>query len=123
MKLCIDSDFIINFLKGKEEALDRQNLLGEFELCTTALNFYEVGYGMEKHGKNLDPLYDLKMISIDHKVVEKAIEIRIDLESEGTSLAHFDLLIGAACLVHQMPLLTFNQSHFSRLERFGLTLI
>ena len=43
--ICLDSDFIIDYLRGKKEAVDIIEKFGE-EAVTTEINIFEVFYGI-----------------------------------------------------------------------------
>ena len=44
--ICLDSDFIINYLRGKEEAIEFLMEVNNEELVTTEINVFEVFYGI-----------------------------------------------------------------------------
>lgn len=62
------------------------------------------------------------IVPLTNEVLIKAIEIYRDLRSRGESIDGRDLLIGATAIVHGVPLLSKNLSHYERLVRHGLRL-
>lgn len=56
------------------------------------------------------------IISIDQKVAEKYLDIKIDLEIKRIPLDEFDLLIAATALANNLSLSTRNVKHFKRIN-------
>lgn len=120
-KICLDSNIIIEILKGNETA---KSIIEETEeLCTTPINIFEVWYGKRKE-ELIDNFLDaFNILNLDKESAKKAAEIAKSLEQKGKSLDTRDIFIGAICIENNAPLLTNNKKHFERLEDFGLHLL
>ena len=119
---CLDSDIIIDFLRGKEDAVNYIKNTND-ELATTTINVFEVYFGGYKIGKikDLDEFFSsLKILNLDFNSSKKAAEIASRLSKEGKQIEVKDLLIASICLVNNCVLVTSNVKHFSRIE--GLTI-
>lgn len=121
-KICIDSNILIDILKGNE--LARSLIEKETgELCTTPINIFEVWYGKKKEETIDDFLDTFNMLNFSKESAKKAAEIAKNLELNGKALDARDIFIGAICITNNTSLLTYNKKHFERLEDFGLSLI
>jgi len=55
-----------------------------------------------------------EVLPIEMEVAIKASELHATLISRNQDIGIKDVLIAATCLVYDVPILTYNQSHFSR---------
>tara|TARA_Y100000310_G_C20699789_1_gene828633 strand:- start:3313 stop:3678 length:366 start_codon:yes stop_codon:yes gene_type:complete len=118
--ICIDTDILIEFVKGKK-GLDEQ--IGEFDdVYITSLSIFEYGKGRETMGQ-VEKLKDFNILELDSSHLFKAVEIFKDLIKKGDLIGDNDIIIGAICIAYDIPLLTLNKKHFGRLKKFGLRLI
>src|SRR3989339_1432151 len=93
-KICLDTDFLVNFLRnGKEEAeFIKENEVNK-DLATTYINLFELYYGAYKSNKkniNLKAisvlLSRINILNFSNESVQKAGEILAKLEREGKSI-------------------------------------
>ena len=63
----------------------------------------------------------IEILPIDDSVIVRTADIYADLYQRGQLIGDADILIAATALEHGLPLVTNNQSHFSRIP--GLTLL
>ena len=87
------------------------------------MSVFEVEVGGLKAGRVDEFNYFFGPISsanIDRAVVMKAAEIHADLLRKNLVIGLPDTLIAATALVHQLPLLTVNTKHFSRVANLQL---
>lgn len=127
--VCLDSDFLIDVLRGKDYALkwvqeNEDNCL----LATTVINIFEVYSGIYKAqnlSKNLEALQKLlsgmSILNFEDKDAIEAARINSLLEKEGKVIDTKDLFIGAITIKNGFSLKTNNKSHFSRIK--GLALV
>jgi tRNA(fMet)-specific endonuclease VapC len=122
---CLDSDVIIWHLRaGKREEISKHlaALSERATLMTTALCVAEVEQGVRpgEEERTRALLRSLPMLAIDREIAERAGEIVRELRATGETLSLADALIASACLIHEVPLVTLNVRHFSKVP--GLTI-
>ncbi len=128
-KICLDTDFLIDFLRGKKDAVEfiKKNELSK-DLATTYINVFELYYGVYKSNKNLENiravillLNRIETLDFSHESAKKAGEILVKLENEGKIIEFRDLFIGVIALVNNYSIKTNNIKHFERIE--GLSIL
>lgn len=127
-KICLDTDFLINLLRNRQEEV---GFIKQHEntslIATTYVNLFELYYGGFKSGKAKEVIaiellkQRLMMLNLDEDVVRNAGEIAARLEKSGKMMGFRDLLIGVICLINDFSLKTYNISDFSKIN--GLKLI
>src|SRR3989338_7592955 len=104
-KICLDTDVLVNFLRGKEnekEYIKRRE--SSVVLATTFLNLFELYWGAykSKRAQNIvkvEELYHrLRILNLSKEAVRKAGETLAALEVRGEAIEFRDLLIG--CIAH-----------------------
>jgi len=122
--ICLDSDFIVDLLRQKQNALLKlQSLKGE-TVVSTEVNYFEVLYGVfikkQVAKKELDLVQEffssLVNMGLNHSSAYNAAEIATNLEKEGLTIGFNDSLIAGICLSNNCALLTKNVKHFSRIK-------
>ncbi len=123
-KICLDTDFLVNFLRNSKEEVEfvKKNEIGE-GLATTYVNLFELYYGAYKSAQKEN---NLKAISIllnrinildfSNESVKKAGEIFAKLERDGKIMEFRDLFIGTIALINGYSVKTRNAKHFIRIE-------
>ncbi|MFH1053642.1 MAG: type II toxin-antitoxin system VapC family toxin [Candidatus Woesearchaeota archaeon] len=123
-QICLDTDFLINFLRNKEEELDfiKQNEIN-MELSTTYINIFELYYGAFKSSakdNNLKAisllLNRINILDFSLESVKKAGEILAELEKQGKLIEFRHLFIGTIALVNNHSIKTNNIKHFNRIK-------
>ncbi|MCL5877712.1 MAG: type II toxin-antitoxin system VapC family toxin [Candidatus Bathyarchaeota archaeon] len=129
-RVVIDTDVLVDFLRGNREATSLVNRLEErrFLLATTAINEFELYYGAHKSkepekaitltGQLISKLVVLPLTS---KSAIKAGHIYAKLERQGTPIGLRDTLIGAIAQTRDFGVATKNLSHFQKID--GLRLV
>ena len=114
----IDSDVLINFLKGKEESIEILKKLKSHERGTSVVCIGEIFEGLNEKQKNeFSKIIDLiEVYNIDLRIVVKFAEIRKELRKSDNLIDNFDLLIAATCLTNDLTLITNNLKHFERIK-------
>lgn len=126
-KICLDTDFLVNFLRNKPEEADyiaqhEQRML----LATTQINLFELYYGAYKSKRienvlQLEELqHRLKILNLSKAAVKKAGELLAILEQQGRPIEFRDLLIGCIAQVEGFCLKTNNRKHFERIPELLL---
>lgn len=104
-----------------QDYLDRQK-----RLTFSIISYYEILRGLEvKHAAVQKQRFELaclnsEILSLDEAVIRRAIKIYADLYRRGQLIEDADILIAATALVHNLPLVTNNYKHFSRIPALAL---
>jgi predicted nucleic acid-binding protein len=129
-RVVIDTDILVDFLRGNPEATSLVSRLEErkFLLATTAVNEFELYYGAHKSKEPeravmltrqlLDRLIVLPLTS---KSARKAGHIYAALEKQGYPIGLRDTLIGAIAKSRDFSVATKNMCRFQKID--GLKLI
>lgn len=124
----LDSDYLINFLKGKKTTVEviaklrRQNK----KLYTSIICVGEVleGFDILKNKEKIlifeKLLETLQILEINRKVINHFALTRGKLRKEGKLIDNFDLLIASTCLAYDLILLTKNIAHFQRIPNLKI---
>jgi len=119
----IDTDWVIDFLKGKKDIVNKLSELKEKGLgisIITLLELYEGVYGSKNSEKHLKSLEDfltvIKVIGIDEDIAKIFGKERSKLRKRGELIDNFDLIIACTCLHYKIRLLTNNIKHYKRIE-------
>ena len=122
--ICIDSDCIIDFLKGKDEAV---KIVSQHRgtIFTTEINVFEIFFGVynkkqineeeelaAKHFFNVIPI-----LPFDEKCGEISSKILTSLFKEGNALSQNDCFISSVMIKHGCnTILTRNVKDFTRVK-------
>lgn len=122
-KILIDTDILIDFLRGEKNAKHLVERLKDKTLLTTDINAFELYHGAykqrdkEKSMKDVENLLNLlQSISTDRASMKKAAEISADLDKRGQKVDTADILIGSMCVINSASILTGNKRHFERMN-------
>lgn len=90
------------------------------------MSVYEVEVGGVRAGRanefvNLFGV--IRTLPVDREVVLEAAQIHVTLLKQNLAIGLPDTLIAATALVHQLPLLTVNVKHFSRVNQLQLLVL
>lgn len=125
MKL-VDTTFLIDALKGELSAAEKARELDEEGgVATTAVNVYEIAYGV--HSRKSDAAYrvdalerllsNLDVLPLDQVSALRAAEITGGLDRTGEHVDPFDALIAGIALENGVDcLVTRNTKHFKRIK-------
>lgn len=127
-KICLDTDFLVNFLRNsKEEAEFVKNNESDKDMATTYINLFELYYGAYKSREkdnNLKAISNLlnrlNILNLSDESVKKAGEVLAKLEKEGKIIEFRDLFIGTIALVNKYSMKTKNIKHFNRIEELEI---
>ncbi len=128
-KYLLDTNVIIDFLKGKEEAVRTIKKIQNKSLHISVITVAEYNYGalrFDNIKENLDIFVDfckraqVTTVSIDKLAAEKFAQIQAKLSKKGNLRPVFDLLIASTCLVNNCILVTGNKKDFVGIEGLKL---
>lgn len=126
-RYCLESDFIINLLKGDTKAVSLYEEIRDNPLTITAVTsvtLFEILRGEEKNPSKIEKFEELrkklKVLAFGEKEAEKASQIVKKLRQDGFNIDTDDLLIGATAMTNGAVLIS-NDSDYDRIE--GLQLL
>jgi predicted nucleic acid-binding protein len=121
-RLVLDTDVIIEHLRGTTGPSLISRLQEEFTLATTLINSFELYYGAYKSKNPRTNLASVKgflstitSLEFDEPSAEKSGQVLAQLELKGRTIDPRDLFIGCISLAHGYPLLTRNRRHLERI--------
>ena len=129
MRYLLDSDIVIDVLGKHGQSLQLLEEIAGDEIFLSVIGFSEVLYGIQRgqrSAKDMDAMQNLvrdfhiQILSVTMQVVERYVELKVDLEKKGLKLADFDLLIASTAREHKLILVTRNKRHFSRIPNLKL---
>jgi predicted nucleic acid-binding protein len=111
----VDTDIIINFLRGYE--ITRQllnNWAEEGLLAVSAVTHLEVYYGMKSSEEPATEAFlnGLQSIPVDVYIARQAGQLLSKIRSRGVTVGIADAIIAATTLQLDVPLLTNNIGHY-----------
>ncbi len=127
MKYLLDTNIVINHLRGKQQI--NYKLIPE-GLAVSLITFGELLYGVYISGRensNMEQLnnfirdFEVAKLTMDEETMHEFGKIKSKLKMSGNTIGDFDLLIAATAKSKSLTLLTGNVRHFKRIG--GLKLI
>ena len=125
-KVCLDTTFLIDHLRGLPDAVHKADELKEAGsyLCTTPINAFELYIGAERSQRPrgltaLEGLLaDIQILSFGKEEAQEAASIIADLMRKGKMIEMRDALI-AGCMLNNgcTSIVTRNVGDFSRIEK------
>jgi len=119
----LDTDTVIYGLKGYDAVIRNLADHQQDPLKISAMTLLELYYGAYKSEKVVANLAKVRriqnafdVIAVDFSIAETFGMIKSALETQGTPLDDFDLVIAACALAHNLTLVTNNEKHFQRVE-------
>ena len=122
----LDSDYLISFLAGRNEAVDLITKLSKSILSTSIICVAEVLEGLYAYHEEKklaifeSYISNIKLYGVDKQIAEIFAHLRADLRKRGELIDNFDLLIAATCQANKLVLVTGNKAHFQRLTGLQL---
>ncbi|RLG55606.1 MAG: PIN domain nuclease [Candidatus Hydrothermarchaeota archaeon] len=125
--LCLDTDILIDFLRGETKTTKEVKKLEDlFELTTTAINLFELYYGVYKTGRdrNVNAIRELEnrleVLKFTSTSAKISGEILSKLEKKGEAIDFRDVMIASIGIENDVALYTRNVKHFERVEGLKL---
>ncbi|MBM4140148.1 MAG: type II toxin-antitoxin system VapC family toxin [Nitrospira sp.] len=109
----VDTDILIDFLRGKEKAKAfLYSLVKEPVVYISASTIAELHAGMKEHEREQteDLVDSLNMVDVNREIVEKAGQYKRTLKTQALELD--DCIIAATAFVKQAVLATGNIKHY-----------
>ena len=122
--VCIDTDVCVDFLRGKDPGFTNFiKLIERFEPCITAITAFELHLGhikMKHNDKFSDFIALFIILPFDLKAAVISAKIQASLDKKGKNIGISDTLIAGICIANNIPLMTLNTKHFSRIAELEL---
>lgn len=119
-----DTDVIIDFFSGTEPSASAiEQLILQDSLALTSITVFELYAGItgKKRKKQIDDLIlILPVFPFEEKHAETAAEIYNELKKTGNLIGNQDILIAGICVAHDIPIITRNTNHFSRISQLRI---
>lgn len=123
----LDTDILIYSLKGNEAVLRHVENRQHDPMQISIISLMELYYGAHKSERSAANLARVRRIEnsfdilqVDRSIAETFGMIKSDLESQGTPLDDFDLVIAATALAFNLTMVTNNEKHFQRVHGLRL---
>jgi len=126
----LDTDIIIEYLRGKEPAINVLKNLHKSEkfIATTVFNaaeLYKGCYSMNNVAKGLMSVNEFlsgidELLIFDEKAIQEYARISSNLKKSGVPIGAFDELIASICVVHNQVLYTRNIKHFEKIRNLKI---
>ncbi len=129
-RVVIDTDVLVDFLRGNREATLLVNRLEEqkYLLATTTINEFELYYGAHKSTGSDKAIVQIRqllgrlvVLPLSSKSAQRAGHIYAELEKQGQPIGLRDTMIGAIAQTRHCSVATRNVSHFKKIG--GLAII
>ena len=126
--ICLDSTFIIDFLRNEKSAVKKAEEIKDKDVVTTTVNVFEVALGVHsakdsseaKMVKFMELAENLDILDFDTESSFRASKIASDLIRSGKMISAMDCLIAGTMLSNGCTeVITKDRSHFGRIS--GIT--
>ncbi len=125
LDICLDTSVLIAYLKKRPPGnLAVKKALPQYHCYVTAITVYELLFGVARIQKEIGEQTLLGMMTVlplSDQAARQAAYHHADLISRNQDIGIKDVLIAAICLEYEIPILTTNERHFSRVA--GLNVI
>ncbi len=117
---CLDTNIIIDFLRGNEQIIKKVNdLSNNIEIFVTPITVCEIYKGIFLHNKIEEELeifekmlHQLNNIEFNNDVCKEFGKIYSQLKKAGTLIPEFDMMIASFVKVNNLTLITRDKKHF-----------
>ena len=120
-EVVIDTSYLIMLLKeSKLEEFIRNYIpyIVDISLYEYLRGEYYIGRDVKRAKEYIEKIFNI--IRLNNEIILKACEIWREFAKKGNLIPEPDIIIGAACIVNNLPLLTLDKNDFRRLEEYGL---
>ena len=127
MRYLVDSDWVIDYLRGVLQVVNRLNDLREEGIGLSIVSLAELYDGVlgadnprleEQTLRNF--LGPISVVHLDEIICRIFARERVRLRNAGRLISDLDLLIGSTAVRHNLTLLTNNRRHFERLQGLAI---
>ncbi len=123
MSYLVDTDRIVDYLKGRQEATDLFESLHVDGLAMSLVTYAELYEGIY-YGANPQPaerglrllLRTVDVLPLTRAIMRRFAMLRGNLRRTGLQIGDLDTLIAATALHHNLTLVTRNVRHYTRIS-------
>ena len=127
MKYLIDSDYVVDYLKGRSVAITLLDTLVPEGLAISIITYAEVYEGIY-YGQTPQEykrifrrfLTGVQVLGISRLVAEQFAIVHGQLRKQGLLIPHPDLFIAVTAVQHNLTVVTRNIRHFERVPNLKL---
>jgi tRNA(fMet)-specific endonuclease VapC len=127
MKYLVDTDWVAEYLKGRDPAVRTLDAMAPEDLAVSLITYGEIYEGIY-YGRDpkraeqgfLQFLRGIDVIPVNKAMMKEFAQMRGQLRKSGQIIGDLDLLIAATAIYHDVPLITHNLRHFSRIPTLNL---
>ncbi len=128
MKYLLDTNVLSDFVRGERAVTARLRQEAPLQLAVSVITEMEVEYGLARN-PNLAPrvreamrmlLNTISVLLFEHEDARVAAQLRASLNSQGTPIGAYDLLLAACALRRGLKIVTRNAREFDRIGGLGL---
>ncbi len=122
MKYLVDSDWIVDYLAGRQHAIDLLSSLANEGMAISLITFGEIYEGIY-YGR--DPqrseegfrkfLRGVDVLPLNRTIMQRFARIRGELRRKGQLIGDPDILIAASAIHYDLILLTRNKKDYERI--------
>lgn len=122
--ICLDSDCIIDFLRGNKEAIEIVKKY-QLEIFSTEINLFEVMYGIymkkDVSGEEIEAAKEffenIDILPFDENCGEESATILTSLMKKGEAIDQNDCFIASIMIKNSTnKIITKNEKHFSKIK-------
>ncbi|HUZ78934.1 MAG TPA: type II toxin-antitoxin system VapC family toxin [Chloroflexota bacterium] len=122
MKYLVDTDWVVDYLRGREPRVSILNSLAEDGLAISLVTFGEIYEGIysghDPKGQEqgfLRFLRGVRVLSLNRATMQRFARTRGSLRRQGQMIGDPDVLIASTALHFGLTLITGNKRHFDRI--------
>ncbi len=123
----VDTDWIIHYLNGHEEIVEKLKSLRREGLCISVISLaelYEGIYYSTSPAGNEEALNDflngVSIFGVEEEICKVFARERGKLRQKKKVIGDFDLLIASTCLYHNLTMLTNNRKHYEMVQGLSI---
>lgn len=127
MSYLVDTDWVVEYLKGRAPAVQMLPALRHAGLAISLITYgeiYEGIYAGQDPGRHeavfLRFLRRAQVLPLNRTILRRFAHLRATLRAQGQLIGDLDLLIAATALHHDLILMTHNTRHFNRIPDLKL---
>lgn len=128
MKFLLDTNVLSDFARGEKAVTARLRQEAPPQLGVSVITEMEIEYGLARNPK-LAPrvrevmrilLSTISVLAFEREDARVAAQLRASLNSQGTPIGAYDLLLAACALRRGLKIVTHNAREFARVSGLGL---
>ena len=122
MKYLLDTNVLSDFARGEQAVTERLRREAPQQLAVSTITEMEVEYGLARN-PNLSPrvrdvmkllLNTIAVLPFEREDARVAAQLRANLNSQGTPIGAYDVLLAASALRRGLKIVTHNAREFGR---------